>query len=249
VTPTDTATATASPTTVFSPTPTPTHTPTATATWTATPTATPTEMPTETPTPTATWTATPTETPTETPTATPTETPTDEVTTPTPTPTPVVGTPVVPTGAHLSELLPNPRDVNWDGRGRANAQDEWIELRNLTNRPVDLSRWTIEVPGRRLSQSFRLPRGSVLPANGYMVLFQRQTRLILDDQGGTLRLLDATGDLVDSVRYPALKPDQSYSRDATGVWHADWPPSPGQPNAPVSPDARPSDTPTPTATP
>jgi hypothetical protein len=156
---------------------------------------------------------------------------------------------VVPLGAQFSELLPNPRDVTWDGRGRANAQDEWIELRNPTGRPVDVSRWTIEAPGRRVSQIYRLPRGTALPANGHLVLFQRETRLVLDDQGGTLRLLDAKGALIDSVRYPALRADQSYSRDADGDWHADWPPSPGQPNAAVSPKLRPSETPAATATP
>ena len=242
----------------------PTATLTSTATATATATATPTERPTETPTPTRTPTETPTETPTptrtptETPTATdeptatatdePTATPTKEATV-TPTATDETSTPVAPTGAQFSEVLPYPSQVNWDGRGRANAQDEWLELRNPTARPVDVSRWSIEVQGRRLSQSYRLPRGTTLPANGYLVLYQRDTRLVLDDQGGTVRLLDAAGAIVDSVKYPALKADQSYSRDATGAWRSDWPPSPGQPNAGVAPKQRATGTPAPTATP
>jgi hypothetical protein len=139
--------------------------------------------------------------------------------------------------------------VNWDGRGRANAQDEWIELHNPTARPVDVSRWTIEAPGRRLSLSYRLPRGTIIPANGYLTLFQRETRLVLDDQGGTLRLFDASGTPVDSVRFPALKADASYSRDSTGVWHTDWPPTPGQPNGPAlkvrAATATPTETPLP----
>jgi hypothetical protein len=153
------------------------------------------------------------------------------------------------TAVELSELLSNPRDVNWDGRGRANAQDEWIELRNTSGRSVDVSRWTIEVPGRRLSQSYRLPRGTTIPANGHLVLYQRETRLVLDDGGSTVRLLDASGAPVDSVRFPALKADQSYSRDATGAWRSDWPPSPGQPNSAVAPKSRATATPTPTSAP
>ena len=145
------------------------------------------------------------------------------------------GTPVAPAGVQFSEVLANPQSVNWDGRGRANAQDEWIELRNTSARAINVSQWTIEIPGRRVSQTYRLPRGTVIPANGYLALYQRDTRLTLDDLGGTIRLLDASGELVDSVKYPALKADASYSRDATGAWHADWPPSPGQANAAVAP--------------
>ena len=95
--------------------------------------------------------------------------------------------------------------MNWDGRGRANAQDEWIELRNPTGRAVDISRWSVEAPGRRLSLTYRFPRGTILPANSYITLFQRDTRLVLDDQGATLRLYNATGALVDTVKYPALR--------------------------------------------
>lgn len=175
----------------------------------------------------------PTEAPTETPTATPTEPGGNAPITETPTVTPT-GTPVTRAGAvRLNELLPNPRATNWDRRGRANAQDEWIELYNPGQRAIDLAGWTIAVqtPGAQLSQGYRFGRRSAIGPGAYLVLYQRDTQLVLDDRTATVRLLDADGRLVDSVTYEGLGPDESYSRDEAGVWHAGWPPTPGAQNA------------------
>ena len=134
----------------------------------------------------------------------------------------------------INEVLPAPKTVDWDGDGRANVADEWIEIHNASARPVDFSGWRLET-GRGAGASYRLPRGTVLRAGAILVLYQRQTRLKLDDAGGTVRLVDRGGKVADSVRYGALGSDVSTSRDAKGVWHSDWPPSPGSPNVP--PDA------------
>ena len=272
--PTETATATSTPTPTESPTPTatatltltptPTASPTATATATSTPT--PTESPTPTETPTATVTPSPTQTPTETPeatwtptethtpTATSTEAPGEATITPTaspevgvsPTPSLTPGTPS-PTPARpsvaINEVLPAPKAVDWDGDGKANAADEWIELFNATGRPVDLSGWRLET-GKDAGTIYRIPRGTTLRAGAILVFYQRQTRLKLDDAGGTVRLVDRGGKVADSVRYGALSPDASYSRDAKNAWHGDWPPSPGSANLPR---AKPALTPTPTS--
>ena len=72
----------------------------------------------------------------------------------------------------------------------------------------------------------------MLRPGAILVLYQRQTRLKLDDAGGTVRLVDRGGKVADSVRYGALGSDASYSRDAKNAWHSDWLPSPGNPNMP-----------------
>jgi len=120
---------------------------------------------------------------------------------------------------------------DWDGDGKANAADEWIELYNATGRPVDLSGWRLET-GRGGGSVYRIPRGTVLRAGAILVLYQGQTRLKLEDAGGLVRLVDRGDKVADSVRYGALSPDASYSRDVKNVWHVDWPPSPGNPNVP-----------------
>jgi hypothetical protein len=149
----------------------------------------------------------------------------------------------------INEVLPAPRAVDWDGDGKANAADEWIEVLNVTKQPVDLSGWRLEI-GRSGGVSYRFPRGTMLRAGAIMLLYQRQTRLKLDDAGGTVRLVDRGGKVADSVRYGALSPDASYSRDAKNAWHGDWPPSRGSPNVPTGASGpgkgAPTATPTPT---
>ena len=254
VTPTETATATLTP----APTATATATPTASPTATLTPSVTPTETATATATAAATASLTPSPTPDEngSATATPTATalPVDETATAAPAermrPTKTATPTLVSLGpVRLNELLSAPKAVDWDGNGVKNAADEWIELRNAGKSAVDLSNWRLEA-GRGV---YRFPRGTTLRPEAILILYQKQTRLILDDAGGEVRLVDRAGKTADSVRYPALTADASFGRDATNAWRSDWPPSPGKPNlAPAvtgTPTAAKTLTPTPTVTP
>lgn len=200
-------------------------------------TATP-ELPTETPIPpTATVTPVP---PTQTPipptaTATlvpPTATPIPPTLVPpteTPEPTPVLARVLI------NELLPVPSAMDWDGDGTAGEIDEWIELVNIGDRAVKLGGWSI-VGGER---AYVLPEGFVLESGEFLVLFRTQTGFVLDDSGGKIQLLDRQAKVRDDASYPALQADASYSRDKLGVWHLDWPPSPGRPNSPDGPDLKP----------
>ncbi len=216
-TPTPTDTATPPPTATLTPTPLPTET--STPTRLPTETSPPTMLPTETPTP-----FVPTGTPTpRPPTDTPTPRPPTATRTPTPTPT---ATPTPP--ARLNELLATPRRVDWNQDGRINDQDEWIELFNPGTTAVNLSGWYLDT-GRNTAR-YRLPRGANVPAGGYLVLFRKTSGLALNDRGGTVRLLRPDRSVADSVTFPALDADASFSRDDAGVWRRNWPPSPGQPN-------------------
>jgi hypothetical protein len=83
--------------------------------------------------------------------------------------------------------------------------------------------------------------GTVVISPGSFIMLSRQeTGLILPDAGGQLRLLQPDSTVVDVVTFGPLPPDASYSRDETGQWHADWPPSPGGPNMPPTPTATPT---------
>jgi hypothetical protein len=132
----------------------------------------------------------------------------------------------------LNEILPTPGAVlDWDGDGTADNKDEWIELFNAGSDRVNLQGWSL-ASGEQL---YVLPQGTGLNAGAFLVLYLNQTGIVLDDAGGQIRLLGSKGAMRDSVNYPALGPDASYSRDEQGIWHSDWPPSPGRVNMPAGP--------------
>lgn len=225
LTPTQTPTLALTPTDTPTLTPTSTLTPTATATSTATdtPTSTLTPTPTETPTLTPTSTLTPTETPTLTPTATliPTETPTV-------TATATITFPL--TNVRLNELLPVTGTV---------YLDEWIELRNTGVISADLTGWSLDNGPSSGNPPYVITSTVIISPDGYLLLDRTATGLTLPDIGGQLRLLQPDSTVVDEVIFGSLPPDTSYSRDETGLWHPDWPPSPGLPNLAPSPTSTP----------
>jgi len=110
-----------------------------------------------------------------------------------------------------------------------NKQDQWIEVWNTLTRTVDVGGWILDTGGNSAIR-YRIPAKTNLQPGAFLVLFRRQSGLELDDSGGTVRLLDPSGVLLDSATYVHLGPDASYSRDTSGNWHSDWPPSPGRPN-------------------
>jgi hypothetical protein len=235
LTPLPTATPTSTATPIVTATPPATQTPTTLPTTTPVPTATPTQepgaTPTMTPVPTHTSTPAPTATPTEAPPPTPTET---LVPTFTPTPEPTATVVPSPAGVRLSEVLPVPKFTDWNGDGRANPWDEWIELHNAGSTAVDLGGWFLDDAAFG-SRPYQFRAGTVLQPGEFAVLYGKDTGIDLENSGDTARLLNPAGELVDSVPFGALAIDTSISRDEAGVWHTDWLPSPGAPNLPATP--------------
>jgi hypothetical protein len=181
-------------------------------------------------------TATPTHTPSVTPTATPSATPTVSATptataspsaTPTLTPTTESQPPAEP--VRINEFLARPSVVDWNGDGLVNDNDEWIELYNLSDTAIDLGGWVLD-DGNASSAAYVIPERTLLAGKEFMLLYRGDAGIDLLDHGGSVRLTSAGGVLAGEVSYPALSPDASYSVDALGVWHSDWPPSPGIPN-------------------
>jgi len=155
---------------------------------------------------------------------------------PTPTPTPSVYTDTVV----LNEFLAAPHDVDWNGDGKADSDDEWIELYNRGSVAVDLGGWQLDDVADGGSNPYILSAGTIITPQGFLLFFGQQTNLTLNNDGDSVRLLWPTGHAIDSFTYTSAKYDQSYSRteDGGGTWTQTYPPSPGQPN-------RPAPTPTP----
>jgi len=99
-------------------------------------------------------------------------------------------------------------EVAWAGT-QAGSSDEWIELFNPTDAPVDLTGWTLALGARGL------PLGEaadpVLPPGGFFLLERTDDETVADvpadlvytgalsNTGVTLRLLDADGEAVDMI--------------------------------------------------
>jgi PKD repeat protein len=82
---------------------------------------------------------------------------------------------------YITEILPNPSGA--DGEG------EFIELHNYSDKEIDLAGWRIEVEGGRSFEFGKfLNLKKVLSAQEYFALFRRDSNLILDNNGGTIRL-------------------------------------------------------------
>ena len=63
----------------------------------------------------------------------------------------------------INELL-------WMG-SQASSADEWIELRNMTNAPIDVSNWTLTKKSSGLEVAMlTIPAGKSIPANGYFLI-------------------------------------------------------------------------------
>jgi hypothetical protein len=131
-----------------------------------------------------------------------------------------------PSGVRLNELLPVPAQD-----GIVDELDEWIELYNSGSVSADVSGWFLD-DGEGGSEPYRMADGTVLQPGAFLVLLGRTTGLVLEDIGDTVRLLNPDGAVMDAVVFGELAPNASYSRDDFGIWHDDWPPSPGAPNQP-----------------
>ncbi len=94
-------------------------------------------------------------------------------------------------------------EIKWKG------SPEWIELKNLTSKEIDLSGWRIE-NAKRGNQAFIFPEGSKVPPYGYFLISDKnpgfqvdiEENLSLNDdysKNGPLVLKNKKGEIVDKT--------------------------------------------------
>lgn len=144
---------------------------------------------------------------------------------PTPTPTWIPGAVVI------NEVLIRPH-YDWEGTGRVNTGDEFIELYNRGPNDVNLRGWWLDDISGSGSRPHDLPNVTI-PAEGYAVFFRTFTHIGLNDSGDSVRLLAPDGHMIDKIRYLRVRaynlsygrlPDGS-NQMAYGLW-----PTPGEAN-------------------
>ncbi len=144
--------------------------------------------------------------------------------TPSPTPAPTrKPTPRPPTPfAHMviNEFLPR-AGTDWNGDGAIDVFDEFVELKNLGPIDINLQGWKIDVLSSGPSTSFNLP-GLTLHTGDRVLYYGSQDGLRLPDSGGTVRLFNNRGILIDARSYgPVADPDISHCRIPDGYYWQD----------------------------
>lgn len=118
----------------------------------------------------------------------------------------------LPTGS-TSDVLPGQvvfNEIMWMG-AEGDASDEWLELRNMSDRDIDLTGWVIRNLGDGVTPDVTIPSGT-LPANGFYLIAQYDelgsqfmvdpdwvTDIELDDAGEALQLETPTAVVIDQT--------------------------------------------------
>ncbi|HEU5055085.1 MAG TPA: lamin tail domain-containing protein [Kofleriaceae bacterium] len=152
---------------------------------------------------------------------------------------------VAPPGDQASERAVVINEVNWYGSG-ADIADEWIELRNLSGGPLQLSEWTIDRAGAG-DAAVQIANGTELAAGGYLLLAAKRgpdrdgertslsgvagvqlLPIALTNTGEELVLRDPDGTVIDATpagAWPAGNNVRDYSMerrdDQTGGGYGD----------------------------
>jgi hypothetical protein len=136
----------------------------------------------------------------------------------------VDGTPAAQSYApvDITELLVNPMTPLTD------ANDEFIELFNPTDSPINLAGYTIRA-GSKFHSYYVLP-STTLASGAYAAFYSAQTNVSMPNTGGAVEVLDPSGMVVDvTPAYGAAPDGQAWARFDDG-WHWTLQTSPGQPN-------------------
>lgn len=117
----------------------------------------------------------------------------------------------------LNEVMADNKSVLQDEDGEF---PDWAELYNAGNEPLDISDWSV-TDERDEPQKWRFPKGTVLPAKGYLLVFLSGKNRMQDTLHTSFRLgageeplllLNLQGQLADSLLPRCMPPDISYGR-------------------------------------
>ncbi len=150
----------------------------------------------------------------------------------------------------ISEIMPSPSNIDWDGDGEPGHLDEFIEIHNPAAFAIDLGRWVI-ADGETDGWEHRFERGDRLGSGAYRAVYRTTSGIALDNDADTVRLVRPDGVEADRFSWtdgPIY--DRSWSRTdigedvgasdgsaetGSGAWSSVWAVTPGKPNRPLAP--------------
>lgn len=112
-------------------------------------------------------------------------------------------------------------------------QTDFIELINTSAETVDISGYRLQ-DDKGSEEEYVITDGTVLEAGAIMVFYKDETFTFgLGGGGDVVTVLDANGDIVDTVEYPAMDDGSSYARipDGSDNWSVCTEPTPGESNS------------------
>ncbi|MGI8603482.1 MAG: FG-GAP-like repeat-containing protein [Verrucomicrobiales bacterium] len=137
---------------------------------------------------------------------------------------------------NTSVSVPNPDSATLPSLGTP----DWVELYNGASENVTLDGWTLELIKPDETNRFILPMGKTLAPGQHQIIrcarrtgdTQWTTGFRLPGDGGTLRLSNGNGGIVDEVVYVGMDENHSLARysDADPAFRINHLPDPGRPN-------------------
>jgi hypothetical protein len=134
----------------------------------------------------------------------------------------------------INEIMADPVGLT------AFPETEYVEIYNISGDTVSLNGWSFVYDGKPVV----LP-DSLLPPDGYAVLFRSDREIQIDgsgvaipltafpsalaNTGKTIKLINSAGVVIDSTDYAAAKAARSWERDAAGDWYLSNDPRGGTP--------------------
>jgi hypothetical protein len=101
----------------------------------------------------------------------------------------------------FNEILPNPKG--------SDKENEWIELKNDSDKAIDISNWSISDLSKRI---FKIPKDKKLGPKEIIVFKSKETKIILNNDKETLFLKDDKNNLIDSLSYNNAPENKSFCK-------------------------------------
>ncbi|PJA90390.1 MAG: hypothetical protein CO137_00420 [Candidatus Magasanikbacteria bacterium CG_4_9_14_3_um_filter_32_9] len=120
----------------------------------------------------------------------------------------------------ITEIFPNPA---------GNDTDEFIEIYNSANFPIDITGLKIddEIGG---SKGYIIPQNSIILPNSYVVFWKEETKISLNNTGDSARLLYPDDSVLFEISYEKTTEDASFAK-INGNWKWTNSPTPNTENS------------------
>jgi hypothetical protein len=124
----------------------------------------------------------------------------------------------------INEILPSPEGPD--------EENEWIEIFNNAESPVDLSGWQI-TDTKGAVTVYRFPDGTKIEAKDFLVLKRPETKIILNNENDGINLVQPDSNILQKISYENAPLNQSYNK-AGNKWAWNKSLTPGAENAPLA---------------